>query len=83
MDCRFHDLRHTAYSKLDEAEVPEQVIMALMGHVSRAMRDRYSHARMDAMRDAVKHLELDNPFGPAKESAKVSDSVKTAKALTN
>jgi hypothetical protein len=42
--------QHTAYSKLHEAEVPEQVIMALMGHVSRTMRERYSHARMDAMR---------------------------------
>jgi integrase len=58
VDCRFHDLRHTAYSKRDEAEVPEQVIMALMGHVSKPMRERYSHARVEKMRDAVKHLEL-------------------------
>jgi integrase len=83
IDCRFHDLRHTAYSKLDEAEVPEQVIMALMGHVSRAMRDRYSHARMDAMRDAVKHLELDKPFEPATKSATVPGDTQTVKPLTN
>jgi hypothetical protein len=68
---------------MDEAEVPEQVNIALMGHVSPAMRDRYSHARMDAMRDAVKHLELDKPFGPAKESAKVTEQAGTAKPLTN
>ncbi len=74
VECRFHDLRHTAYSKLDEAEVPEQVIMGLMGHVSRAMRDRYSHARMGAMREAVKVLELDKSNEPAKDSAKVTSS---------
>jgi integrase len=77
---RIHDLRHTAYSKLDEAEVPEQVIMGLMGHVSRAMRERYSHARLDAMREAVKHLELDKP---AKESAKVEFSTTDGKPLTH
>jgi integrase len=83
VDCRFHDLRHTAYSKLDAAEVPEQVIMALMGHVSKSMRERYSHARMDAMREAVKHLELDNTFGLSKESTKVSMSGGTSKTLTH
>ena len=84
--CRFHDLRHTAYSKLDEAEVPEQVIMALMGHVSKQMRERYSHARMDRMRDAMKHLEIDSPIGPTigptKDSTKVSESGETVKSLT-
>jgi len=83
IDCRFHDLRHTAYSKLDEAEVPEQVIMALMGHVSRAMRERYSHARMDAMRDAVKHLELERFSEPATNSATVAKSSDTPKPLTH
>jgi hypothetical protein len=55
--------------------------MALMGHVSRAMRDRYSHARMDKMREAVKHLELDK--SPATVSATVNESGKTTKLLTN
>ena len=34
---RFHDLRHTAYTKMVEDLVAEGIIMALMGHVSRAM----------------------------------------------
>ena len=38
---RFHDLRHTAYIKMVEAGVAEGIIMALMGHVSRAMVERY------------------------------------------
>jgi hypothetical protein len=57
--------------------------MAVMGHVSKAIRERYSHARMDAMRDAMKHLELDKPSGPAKESAKVTESGETSKTLTH
>jgi len=63
--CRFHDLRHTAYTKMIEAGVPEGVIMALMGHVSRAMVERYSHVRMDAMRKAVGNLSLKEPVNPS------------------
>jgi integrase len=55
---RFHDLRHTAYTKMVEAGVAEGIIMALMGHVSRAMVERYSHVRMDPMRKAVESLAL-------------------------
>jgi integrase len=55
---RFHDLRYSAYRKMVEAGVPEGVIMAVMGHVSRALAERYSHIRMDAMRKAVSSLAL-------------------------
>jgi integrase len=77
---RFHDLRHSAYTKMVEAGVPEGVIMALMGHVSRAMAERYSHVRMDAMRQAVESLSLMKttlpiPIVLAKETAKVNVSV--------
>jgi integrase len=50
---RFHDLRHTAISKLGEAGAPEQAIMAIAGHISRRMLERYSHIRMDAKRRAL------------------------------
>ena len=56
--CRLHDLRHTAATKMAEAGVPESTMLALMGHMSRAMLERYSHIRMAAKRDAVKSLEL-------------------------
>jgi integrase len=58
VQCRLHDLRHTAATKMAEAGVPESTMLALMGHMSRAMLERYSHIRMAAKRQAVKSLEL-------------------------
>jgi integrase len=56
--CRLHDLRHTAATKMAEAGVPESTMLAIMGHMSRTMLERYSHIRMAAKREAVKSLEL-------------------------
>lgn len=56
--CRLHDLRHTTATKMAEAGVPESTMLAIMGHMSRAMLERYSHIRMAAKREAVKSLEL-------------------------
>jgi len=55
--CRFHDLRHTALTKMAEAGVPESTMMALAGHLSRAMLERYSHVRMKAKRQAVEAMQ--------------------------
>ena len=52
-----------------EAGVPESTMLALMGHMSRAMLERYSHIRMRAKREAVKSLELPKA-GPRLVSAK-------------
>jgi integrase len=54
---RFHDLRHHSITKLAEAGVPDQTLMAIAGHVSRAMLEHYSHVRMNAKREAVAALE--------------------------
>jgi integrase len=54
---RFHDLRHHSITKLAEAGVPDQTLMAIAGHVSKAMLEHYSHVRMKAKRDAVAALE--------------------------
>jgi integrase len=43
VSCRLHDLRHTFCTRLAEAGVPESTMLALMGHMSRAMLERYSH----------------------------------------
>ena len=53
-----HDLRHTAATKMSEAGVPESTMLALLGHMSRAMLEHYSHIRMKAKREAVKALGL-------------------------
>jgi integrase len=54
---RFHDLRHHCITRLAEAGVAEQTLMAIAGHVSREMLEHYSHIRMQAKRDAVSMLE--------------------------
>ena len=56
VQCRLHDLRHTAATKMAEAGVAESTMLALMGHMSRAMLERYSHIRMAAKREAVEAL---------------------------
>ena len=61
IDCRFHDLRHTAATKMAEAGVPESTMLALMGHMSRKMLERYSHIRMAAKREAVESLATRKP----------------------
>jgi integrase len=54
---RFHDLRHHSITKLAEAGVPDQTLMAIAGHVSKAMLEHYSHIRLAAKRAAVDALE--------------------------
>ncbi len=56
--CRLHDLRHTFCTRLAEAGVPESTMLALMGHMSRAMLERYSHIRMAAKREALAAITL-------------------------
>jgi integrase len=56
VSCRFHDLRHTFISRLAESQASDSTVMALAGHVSRAMMERYSHIRMEAKRQAVDTL---------------------------
>jgi integrase len=53
---RFHDLRHCAITSLAESGAADSTIMAIAGHVSRRMLERYSHVRMEAKRTAMKRL---------------------------
>jgi integrase len=55
---RWHDARHSFISRLCEnPAVSEQTIMALAGHVSRSMLNRYSHIRTQAKHAAIAALE--------------------------
>jgi len=71
VQCRLHDLRHTAATKMAEAGVPESTMLVLLGHMSRAMLERYSHIRMAAKREAVESLTT------KRSGARVSDGVGT------
>lgn len=58
VECRLHDLRHSFATQLAEDDVPESTMLALMGHMSRSMLERYSHIRMAAKRRAVAGVTL-------------------------
>ena len=58
---RFHDLRHHGITKLAEAGVPDQTLMAIAGHVSREMLEHYSHIRQQAKREAVEAIDSYRP----------------------
>jgi integrase len=80
VNCRLHDLRHTVATKMAEAGVPESTMLALLGHMSRAMLERYSHIRMARKREAVESLNFrraDNAEenGVPKVSPKVTGSL--------
>jgi integrase len=55
---RFHDLRHCAITQLAEGGTSDSTIMAIAGHVSRRMLERYSHVRMEAKRTAMETLAV-------------------------
>lgn len=54
---RFHDLRHQAITEMAEAGASDATIMAVAGHIDRAMMEHYSHVRMAAKRDVLQKLE--------------------------
>ena len=64
MLCRLRDLRHTFATRLAENGVSESTMLALLGHMSRAMLERYSHIRMAAKREAMAGVTL----APAKQN---------------
>jgi integrase len=49
----FHSLRHTFNSILANAGIPEETRMALTGHTSREMNQRYTHRELAIYRDAI------------------------------
>ncbi len=54
----FHDLRHTFNTNMRKAGVTESVIMAITGHSTRDMFDRYNRIDQEDTRNAVKTLEV-------------------------
>lgn len=57
VDCRWHDMRHTFVSRMTESQASDATIMALAGHLSRKMMERYSHTRGEAKRAAIAVLD--------------------------
>lgn len=57
LDFRFHDLRHTAATRMAEAGVDIRTIAEFLGHATIQMTMRYAHATDDAKRRAAAALE--------------------------
>jgi integrase len=61
---RFHDLRHTASTRMGEAGVDPFTIAAIMGHKDIKTTSSYTHATIAAKRQAVAALEREGQSGP-------------------
>lgn len=61
LKVRFHDLRHTAITKLAESQASDQTVMSIAGHVSRQMLEHYSHIRLAAKRTALDSIATPLP----------------------
>ena len=84
VQCRFHDLRHTVCTKMAEAGIPEATMLAIMGHMSRAMLERYSHIRKAAKIEAMTAIEARTfSFTVPKEIPKVSESQPAKATVTH
>jgi integrase len=55
---RMYDLRHHAItSMLENPDVSEETVETVAGHISRKMKKRYSHVRIEALRAAVAGMQ--------------------------
>lgn len=74
LKCRFHDLRHSAVTRLLEGGIPYPVVASMMGWSTATairMAKRYGHIGNQALRDAADVLGgLKVPAGSLKKSPK-------------
>ncbi len=61
-DFRFHDLRHTAATRMADAGADAFTIMKILGHSDIRMTARYTHATDAALRRAVTNLDRNSGF---------------------
>jgi len=56
-DFRFHDLRHTAATRMIQAEKDLYQVQRILGHKSSIHTQRYAHHSPESLRDAVEVLD--------------------------
>ena len=62
-DFRFHDLRHTAATRMADAGADAFTLMKILGHSDIRMTSRYTHATDAALHRAVTNLDGNSDFG--------------------
>jgi integrase len=80
---RMYDLRHHAITALLESpDISEETVEDIAGHVSRRMKKRYSHIRMEYKRAAVDAISRKKPPQRVKAS-EISTDRKTTELLVS
>jgi integrase len=54
---RWHDIRHTFASRLRAENVQIEDIRYLLGHGAKSVTERYAHANLDVLRQAIRRLD--------------------------
>lgn len=81
---RMYDLRHHAITAmLENPDISEETIEDIAGHVSRRMKKRYSHIRMEYKRRAVDILAERYEDKPKRKPVRAEKSTGTKKATKN
>ncbi|MDQ4120040.1 MAG: tyrosine-type recombinase/integrase [Acidobacteriota bacterium] len=62
-DFCFHDLRHTAATRMADSGADAFTLMKILGHSDIRMTSRYTHATDSALRRAVAKLDENSQFG--------------------
>jgi integrase len=86
LHCRFHDLRHTAVTRLLEGGVPYPVVASMMGWSAATairMAKRYGHIGSHALREAAEILDRSKiPSGSLKKSPKFPSGERGGEEVT-
>ena len=61
-DFRFHDLRHTAATRMADAGADAFTLAKILGHSNIQMTARYTHATDSALKRAVEKLDASVQF---------------------
>jgi integrase len=80
VDLRFHDLRHTAATRLGKAKIPERVIAEILGHKRKTITGRYINPQWEEMVEAMSVLgDLCHVFVTQSKKAASPDDAKQNK----
>jgi len=74
-DLTWHDFRHTFGSRLRAAKVQIEDIRYLLGHGAKSITERYAHANLDVLREAVATLDRK----PTKQTGTKTGTVSVAR----